>query len=329
MASRVVGWGASPNFETMLPAFGANGRTPDCLSRVKRWLSLGDRVPPAVKSVLTAVDTDYALEGDEATGRSFIRPGHLHAPRVADPLDQTSCKWELPSLYGHGRLGVRLRALSAVPLAGNRTDLLSLRPGAGATARNTACMAPGLNYSVVSDAPAGGPGALALRLAMRGSTTAQTTQCVRSEFAAPLDLSKRRVLEFTVHGDGSGAVLDIQLQDASAFVREFFITLSWTGWRTIRATLPAARGLYTHAGGQIPWASHPGNTESFNNKRAMRAFNWSTLLAFNIELTNTNQTVAFIGKIEALARTWVPTTQPLYGEPAVLPRQPCGCARAL
>lgn len=46
------------------------------------------------------------------------------------------------------------------------------------------------------------------------------------------------MLEFTIHGDGSGAVLDIQLQDASAGVREFFVNLTFVGWKTIRMTLP-------------------------------------------------------------------------------------------
>ena len=120
MASRVVGWGASPNFETSVAAFAANGRTADCLARIKRWLSLGDRVPEAAKSALVAIDTDYALEGDDEA--SYIRPGHVHGPTVADPHDSASLHFELPSLYGdgHHRLGLRLRALSALPPNGNR-----------------------------------------------------------------------------------------------------------------------------------------------------------------------------------------------------------------
>ena len=177
--------------------------------------------------------------------------------------------------------------------------MLQLSAGSGASL-NSACMAAALNYSVVTDAPAGGPSASALRLSMTGeAVSALTTQCVRSQFAAPLDLSTSRVLEFTIHGDGrwvcacvrvyvrvygrarvctcvsvhrslshsfahskqlarilvvsSGAVLDIQLQDASAGVREFFVNLTFVGWRTIRRTLPATRSMYTHAGGPIPW----------------------------------------------------------------------------
>jgi hypothetical protein len=80
--------------------------------------------------------------------------------------------------------------------------VLQLSAGSGASL-NSACMAAALNYSVVTDAPAGGPSASALRLSMTGeAVSALTTQCVRSQFAAPLDLSTSRVLEFTIHGDG-------------------------------------------------------------------------------------------------------------------------------
>ena len=62
-------------------------------------------------------------------------------------------------------------------------------------------MAVGLNYSIVGDAPAGGPGASALRLQMNGSTTAQTTQCVRSQFTAPLGTYSNLDCDGTATGD--------------------------------------------------------------------------------------------------------------------------------
>ena len=52
-------------------------------------------------------------------------------------------------------------------------------------------------------------------------------------------------------------------------------------------TLPATRSLYTHAGGQIPWASHPGG----NDNRAMRIFSWSKLLAVQFAVTNNDRPV--------------------------------------
>ena len=294
MASRAVGWSASPNFETQVTAFEGNGRTDDCLARIKSWLALEERVPAGVRAALTATGVDFALEASSgASAQFYVRPGKAHTAVIADPRDTTSLNFELSHVYGAGgRLGVRVRALEAVAPPGNATDLLQL---AGGTARNAACLAPALNYTIVSDAPAGGPETAALRLQMTAGSL-QTTQCVRSQFAAPLDLSTHRVLEFSIHGDGSGGVLDIQLQDATAGVREFFLVLNFTGWKTIRAATPATRELYTHAGGPIPWASHPGG----NDNRAMRSFSWSKILAVNFQMTNTMSTTVFVGKLDAL-----------------------------
>jgi hypothetical protein len=298
-----------------MAAFDGNGRTADCLARARRWFSLSnERVPQSIKLALRAVDTDYALEGAAtAAGARYVRPGRAHPAHVADPEDGATCTWALVPRYSAGagrRLGVRLRALSAVAPAGNATDLLLLggggtAAGPGAVVRsNTSCiitdyyfLQTGLNYSV-TDAPAGGPTS-ALRLGMNANST-NSTRCLRTQFSTPLDLSNNRVIAITVHGDGSGAVLDIQVEDALGNLREFFVALVFTGWKTIRLALPAGRELYTHAGGPIPRA-FPGHLS--DNGQAMRYFSWSKITAVTFEMTNTTQTTAFIGKLEALAET--------------------------
>ena len=77
------------------------------------------------------------------------------------------------------------------------------------------------------------------------------------------------MLEFEIYGDGSGAVLDVCLEDADANYREFIVDINFTGWRTIRPSFPDARRLYTHAGGQ----------ENHNYKMSMRSF-WVRLHLF-------------------------------------------------
>ena len=293
-----------------MAAFSGNGRTADCLARTKRWFSIGNHrgVPQSVKLALRAIDTDWRLEqAATMTGASYIRPGRVHPAHVADPEDSTTSTWTLiPRYRSEGRrLGVRLRALSAVVPAGNATDLLMLGGTAAAVVRsNKACiitdyyfLQTGLNYSV-ANAPAAGS-SLALRLEMKANST-NSTQCLRTQFSAPLDLSNNRVIAITVHGDGSGAVLNIQIEDALGNLREFFVALSFTGWKTIRLALPAGRELYTHAGGPIPRA-FPGHFS--DNGQAMRYFSWSKILAVTFEMTNTTHTLAFIGKLEALAET--------------------------
>lgn len=138
----------------------------------------------------------------------------------------------------------------------NKTDLLLLSEGSGAV-RDNQCpggivhSAATLNFSVVSDAPAGGPaGSSALKLHMASPST-KVFGCARSIFAVK-DISHSRVIEFTVYGDGSGATLEVEIEDTSSTFRDFFVVLNFTGWRTIRRALPDARGLFTHAGGALP-----------------------------------------------------------------------------
>ena len=128
---------------------------------------------------------------------------------------------------------MRLRALSALPVGGNTTDLLLLPKGSGAV-RDNQCQGAttAMNFSVVADAPAGGPGAESLKLHMASPSTAGVG-CSRSVFPVK-DISHSRVLEFSIHGDGSGATLEVEIQDTTDTFRDFFVTLNFTGWRTVR-----------------------------------------------------------------------------------------------
>ena len=67
---------------------------------MKPWLSLGERLSPAVKATLTAIDVDYTLEASaQNESEYFIRPGKAHAPAVVDPLVSRSLKWTVAKLF--------------------------------------------------------------------------------------------------------------------------------------------------------------------------------------------------------------------------------------
>ena len=255
MATRAVGWGASPNFETYTSALQANGRTTECLARMKPWLSLGERLGDSVKKTLTAIDVDYTLEASaENASEYFIRPGKAHEPTIADPLDTKSLSWTVANAFASSsHIGVRLRALSSVPAAGNKTDLLLLHKGSGVVRDNqcsgASASAPALkltssrrrsrltalaatrvpppnglmNFSVTGGAPGLPAGKEALKLNMTNPSKL-SVGCYRARFPAPMNLSHSRVFEMSIYGDGSGALLDIELEDASAFFREFFVS---------------------------------------------------------------------------------------------------------
>ena len=152
-----------------------------------------------------------------------------------------------------------------------------------------------MNVSIGA-APAGAPNGVtsALRVNYTSIKLGNAgTGCFRQRFAAPLNLAAHTSLEFTIFGDGSGALMDIELEDAAGeYFREYFVTLNFTGWKSIRPALPESRRLYAHAGGRFP---QPGDS-----KMAMRSFSWSRALGFNLFLTNAKSALVFVGAISAL-----------------------------
>ena len=130
----------------------------------------------------------------------------------------------------------------------------------------------------------------ALRLDFSGS--ARDVGCFRQRFRAPVDISTHRALGVRIHGDASGALLDVQLEDASVpYYRDYYVTIDWTGWRTVELAVPETLRLFTHPGGRFPGSAQ---------KMAMRAFEWRRTLALNVFLTNAKAATVFIGGVEAL-----------------------------
>ena len=280
MASRAVGWDASPNFETQTNHLDGNGRTWECLERMKPWASLGRQIPAAVKTMLQSVNIDYAIEtaghaADAGQQQYYIRPGKAHDPTEADPTRPASCRWDISSAFAvapgtqQRRIGVRVRALSAVLSGAEAKDLLQL-DGTSVTRSGSGCASASLDYRLVSQPPTGSNASVALLLnATPGSL--QGVQCMHSAFKPPMNLIDARVLCLSIYGDGSNAVLAVELEDSSASVRAFFITIDFKGWRTVRPGAPAARELYTHAGGGVSDATNRPPNNGVNNRHAMRS----------------------------------------------------------
>lgn len=270
---------------------------------MRPWLTLN--LPEETKLQLRAVDVDYILHRDEAKNQSWIVPSKKHEAHIADPSDPSTCKWSLNVSYPplvKQRVGVRLRAIPAVAAAdtGNTVDLLSLSDPE--VKRSKACLPGGTDSGLISTAgvtpPSGGP-TTALQLNYTESSNPSgsyaTVGCSLNLYTTPVNLTTNRVLEITVHGDGSGALLAVQLQDVGNGFRDWFVTLSFNGWRTVRLGLPAGRTLYTHAGGKLPSPA--------DNKMAMRDFNWAHTLALNFYVTDASSAMIYIGSLSALSET--------------------------
>jgi hypothetical protein len=291
------------SIDWLLAALSTNGRTAEAFARMRPWLTLD--LPEATKLQLRAIDVDYILHRDELKNQSWIIPSKQHEAHIADPSDPSTCKWSLNVSYPplvKERLGVRLRAIPAVAAEGaaNTVDLLTLTDPA--VTRSKACLPGGTGSGLISTTgvipPSGGP-TTALQLNYTESANPSgadaTVGCSLNLYAIPVNLTTNRVLEITVHGDGSGALLAVQLQDVGNGFRDWFVTLNFNGWRTMSLGLPAGRALYTHAGGKLP---SPGD-----NKMAMRDFNWAHTLALNLYVTSVPSAMIYIGSLSALPET--------------------------
>jgi hypothetical protein len=277
MASRAAGWGGSPALETEFDKLGANGRTDEALTSMAPWGKL--ILPDSVKTLLRTPDTDFELVHN-STGW-YIRRVQYHSRHVADPKQPASCRWSGKAAFGSSTVGVRLRALPGIGAVGSSpydVDLLAISSGADVVSRTIGChgqagvVMPGTNPPLaatsgatngatsgatifmnasVEPAPVGAPEGIAKALRLNYSTNGgqpnASVGCVQSLFSKPINITLNRPISATVFGDGSAAVLDVQLCTAGGTTCvHYFVAVNHTGWRTVALPLPEARGLFDH-----------------------------------------------------------------------------------
>ena len=300
----------------------SNGRTAEAFAQMAAWLALDrTKLPPTFLANLTTNDQDFHIEIDNIN-QSWVTPGKMHQSTIVDLAVATNATVALPRTYLQaGKMGVRLRALTALdhhaassnsssspnllPLARGAavvrtytcTNGLSQRStNAGASDSQQEASKPQLEMEIVANAPAGVVSAAKFVMA---SDSATDVGCWRQHFDVPLNLSTHRALSLTVHGDNSGALLNVQLESSGSF-RSYFVVLDFVGWRHVTLQAPESRSLYTHAGGEFP--QPPPSSQ----KAAMRAFAWDAVDALNLYVTDTAaKATFFISSLLALKESAV------------------------
>ena len=87
------------------------------------------------------------------------------------------------------------------------------------------------------------------------------------------------------------------MEDVGGFYREYFVNLTFTGWKEIPLAVPETARLFKHTGGDFQLPS--GN----NNKMAMRNFQWRRSLGINFFITGVTQANISIGAITGRAES--------------------------
>jgi len=210
---------------------------------IRRWetMRLSGKVPAALKDRLRTPGAEFTLEGDVTSGWS-VRPVEYlpHRVEAADPRTQT---WSILNRHGRQPLALRIEALlSAGPhdAPGNPPVLADFSDAADFPTR-AAQQGVSARWEPVRDlvnvGPFSGRFTATSRVEDRKSAWAQ----FEKRFDPPLDLSRHQGLGLWVHGDGSGALLNLQLRSPSYLVSgiaDHYVTLDFQGWRYVALVEP-------------------------------------------------------------------------------------------
>jgi hypothetical protein len=214
-----------------------NARQDEYLALVGRYerLRLGRAVPEAIRERLREEGQDFRLEEAPDGGWQF-RPTD-YAEHTVTALDDGSSRWTVTNRHAGQPVRLRIQTLysvepydsdAAMPLAEFQVaDELPVRRAAkGVTA----------DFTLVKE-----PAKVGETSGRYTATNAETNRRgawtrVGRRFQPHADLRKHGAVGFWIHGDGRGALLNVQLANPRQYYRtlaEHYVTVDFTGWRYV------------------------------------------------------------------------------------------------
>lgn len=184
---------------------------------------------------LVGAGAEFRLR-QNADGEWRFTPVTMHTQRITGP-DDGSAAWQVVNPAARQPLCVRVEALyTAAP-----TNAPGVKPLVSAEEfaafKTTTASSVRLGVSEVTDDTRGGPRNLRLRAENRGTTVTGAWACATLTFPAPYrHIGGTGAFGLWVKGDGSGALLNLQLRCPREFMgamSDHYVTLDFTGWRYV------------------------------------------------------------------------------------------------
>ena len=221
----------TPAFQRLAPIFEAYEN-----------LRHSNTVPESIKAQLRTPRQSFVMTKNQSGAAQFA-PADYPKQKISG-ADERSATWTVNNRYGNQPLRVRLEALLMLEPFDAATSIVAedfQSPGlvAGAAEGVTASHEV---LATMEGAPNGaGPG-----IRYRATNTRDTANGAWSMldrvFEAPKDWSKNMGLGVWVKGDGSGALLNVQLRSPEHTIYrgsgDHYITLDFTGWRYFQSADP-------------------------------------------------------------------------------------------
>jgi hypothetical protein len=292
--------------------FDDNGRAGECLDIIHRYqeAKATGRFSPAVLEKLRELGAEFRLVGDAEVGWSFLRTQYGPTHRVESDKPK-SCTWELVNPFDAQPLSLRLRARSALEPYGHEGNVELFNPEDAPDwhpdgKRGAKCTAE-WSTDVTHD------GKTSLELTGQTNTTVRGSRAwVRHEFPQRPNLANHRSLGLWVHGDSSGAVLDVQLVEPSLIrARDHIVKLDFDGWRYVRLVDADFDAAYDY--------------ELFRHKGNLTGFAYGSVRELRLQLVGMPRNLpvtVHVGRIEALAEIARPLENPVIevnGKPLRIP----------
>ena len=310
LASKAVGFDGAVSLEMAGGVDGldggvtTNGRALEAAEKMGAWLKNNISLPASVLQLLQRPGLDHELSQD-AEGW-WITPVKVHSPFVADPKVPSSLLASLPPAFGNRSFAVRVRAMTTAALLGDPANIVLV---SGSTTDHLTTVCPATFVAKPGQIPVPIPnGSLTVALeaspprpskstipakSLRLNLTAPTEfgiGCARFTFQrGSLNLTAHRPLGLRVHGDASGALMNVQLEESRGLIQDFFVNVDFTGWKEIELNANENSGMMFKD--MFPRTAFPDD---------LRGFHVNAVVALNVYLTNSTRSSIYIGSIEAL-----------------------------
>ena len=185
---------------------------------------------PEVQKSFGRRGAEFRLRQNRATGEWEVSPVKPFSFR-ASAVDRRMARFDVPS--ASAKTGIRITSLFAV---GQTTNAVVLTDGVAA--KSLACATANADVAVSADDSRSDDGRRAFRIAAENRGTSPRGAWARASavFRPYRAIGDGRALRFRVRGDGSGALLNVQLETPREYGQalcEHYVTLDFSGWRDV------------------------------------------------------------------------------------------------
>ena len=318
VCQKALAFGEAWSLETRMAQIEGCGRWPDIAALIETYTRVqrAGVIPEDICRQAQEMGAEFKLVGSDDAGWSLVPARYqAHLVRDADSATWTVDNdlpsqplrfrlYALPELDGYEEAGNPLLVDQSDPAVYRKhrahdDSRSQLQAGDTKTPAGEACV----EFTASSDAAAdGGWAEHRVDLAEVGSQQVVTAMIEGLFEDASEPGEWARSLGVWVHGDGSGAVLNVQLQAANGGYRDHYVDLDFTGWRYCELTRPETDRVYTFNAG-------------YSTKHATRHFHYGQLMCLFLRyntIPSGGQARCLVGPVRALREHWRPVVDPVF-----------------